>query len=363
MRIIIFAGGSGKRFWPISRKKMPKQFIPLFKGKSTFQLQIARAKKIVPMKNIFVSTNRNHLALVRKQAPKLPKQNIFLEPERRDLLAAFGYALFRMKYRGVDINEPVLYLASDHLIKRPQVFVRSVKSAEKLIQEDSKRFIYWGERPLYATNNLGWIHIGERIKSLDRVDVAKFKGWIYRPEIERCRRMFKTGKWIWNVNYEMFTINFALKKYKEKFPKFYKKLEEIEKSLGSKNETKVVNKIYPTFQMFHSDELWKSAKPDEAVVLNLNLGWTDPGTLFALKQVLEKSQRDNVTKGLVNAYKSKNCFIFNYEEKKLLTTMNLDSFVVVNTKDALLIVHKDHVRFLGDMLKGLESDKNLKKYL
>jgi mannose-1-phosphate guanylyltransferase len=363
MKIIIFAGGSGKRFWPISRKKLPKQFIPLFNNKSTFQLQIERAKKVAPLKNIYVSTNENHMHLVRKQAPKLPKENIFLEPERRDLLAALGLTIIRLKHNGVGTHEPILYLASDHLIKKLNVFVNSVRVAEKLLNENSERFIYWGERPLYATNNLGWIHIGERIKSTQRIDVHEFKEWIYRPEIEKCRRMFKTGKWIWNVNYEMFTINSALKKYKKHFPKFLHKLEEIEKSLGTSKEKNIVKKIYPTFEMLHSDELWNRARADEAVVLNLNLGWTDPGTLFALKQVLEKSQNANVTKGNVYNFKSKNCFVYNYEEKKLLATTNLDSFVVVNTKDAILVVHKDHVRFLSDMLKEFEKDKKLKKYL
>ncbi|MBN2016316.1 mannose-1-phosphate guanylyltransferase [Candidatus Dojkabacteria bacterium] len=357
MKIIIFAGGSGKRFWPISRKSLPKQFIPLFDNKSTFQLQIERAKEVVPLKEIFVSTNKSHLSLVKKQVPKLPKENIFLEPERRDLLAAFGYALVRIKHAGVGTDEPIIYLASDHLIKRPHVFVNSIKAAEKLILEDSNRFIYWGERPLYATNNLGWIHIGDRIKSINKIDVAKFKGWIYRPEIEKCRRMFKTGKWIWNVNYEMFTIDFALKKYKKHFPEFYKKIKIIEESLGTKQEVETVNKIYPTFEMLHSDELWKSAKPNEAVVLSLNLGWTDPGTLFALKQVLEESKRDNVTKGKVYNYQSKNCLVFNYEKSKFVATMNLEGMVVVNTKDAILVVDKDHVRFIGDMLKEFEGTK------
>jgi mannose-1-phosphate guanylyltransferase len=360
MKVLIFCGGSGKRFWPISRQKMPKVFIPLFNNTSTFQLQVKRAKKFVKGEDIFIATNEKYVSIVKKQAPEVPTSNIIAEVERRDLLAALGFALIKLRKLGID--EPILYLASDHLIKRIAVFKKGVLAGKKLLEENDRRYVFFGEKPLYATNNLGWINIGKLKKRVAGVNVVGFKKWIYRPDLAKCKKMFRTGKWVWNINYEMFKIDFALEQYQKNFPKLYKKLQQIEKSLGTKDETRVIKKIYPILDMAHSDELWIHAKPSQAVVLNLNMGWSDPGTLFALKQALEKSEKGNVTKGNVHTHETKNSLVYNYEKSKLVTTMNLDGMIVVNTDDVLLVVDKNHVRFLGNMLKEFKGT-TLEKYL
>lgn len=360
MKIIIVAGGSGKRFWPISRKKLPKIFIPLFNGTSTFQLQVKRVKKFVKPEEIFVATNEKYVSIVKKQTPSIPTSNIIAEPEKRDLLAALGFALIHLRKRG--INEPVMALASDHLIKRIDVFERGVKAGKKIVSENPKKIVFFGEKPLYATNNLGWINIGKPLKQVEKVNVVEYKKWIYRPEIEKCKKMFETGQWLWNINYEIFNVDFVLKLIGKHFPTTYRKLLKIEKGLGTKNESQIIKKIYPTLEEAHSDEIWKKTKPSQAVVLKLNMGWSNPGTLFALKKALQVKKNDNVTRGNVHSYKSKDCLVFNYENKKLVTTMNLEGMVVVNTDDAMLVVHKNHVRFLSDMLKEFEGTK-MEKYL
>lgn len=360
MKAIIFAGGAGTRFWPISRRKLPKIFIPLLNGTSTFQMQVERTKKVIGIENIYVSTNEQYVSIVKEQTPDLPTTNIIAEPARKDLLAALGFALIKLKKMGV--KGPVTYLASDHIINRPSEFEKALFAAEELIKENDQRFVFYGEKPLYATNNLGWINIGKPIKKLNGVKVVEYKKWIYRPAMAKCKKMFKTKQWVWNVNYETFTIDFALSQYQKTFPKNYKKLQEIEKSLDTARENSVTKRIYPTLEVAHSDDLWASAKPNQAVVLNLNLEWSDPGTLFALKQTLEPNAERNAVRGNVFNYQTKNCLVFNYEDDKLLTTMNLEGMVVINTKDTILVVPKDYVRFISEMLQKFE-DTDYEKYL
>jgi len=360
MKAIIFAGGAGTRFWPISRRKMPKIFIPLMNGTSTFQMQIRRTKKVIGIENIFVSTNEQYVSIVKDQAPDLPTANIIAEPARKDLLAALGFALIKLKKLGID--EPVTYLASDHIITRPQEFDKALLASEKLIQENDQRFVFYGEKPLYPTNNLGWINIGQPLKTVNGVEVVEYKQWIYRPDIKTCTKMFETKQWVWNINYETFTIDFALKQYAKQFPKNYKKLLKIEAALDTKDESLVTKKVYPTLEVAHSDALWASAKPDQAVVLNLHLGWSDPGTLFLLKQTLEPDENVNAVKGNVFNYQSKNCLVFNYEDSKMVSTMYLKDMVVINTKDVVFVVHKDYVRNIGEMLEKFEGT-DYEKYL
>jgi mannose-1-phosphate guanylyltransferase len=360
MKILIVAGGSGKRFWPISRFKYPKIFIPLIDNKSTFQLQIERAKKIVSIEDIYVATNEKYVSIVKAQTPELSTSNIIGEPMKKDLLAALGLALIKLKKLG--ITEPVTYLASDHIIKRFDEFKRSLQVSEELVKKNNNRVVFFGEKPLYPTNNLGWIHIGKMLEKRKGIPINEYKSWIYRPEINKCKKMFKTHQWLWNVNYITFTISFVLDQYKLLFPDTYKKLLIIMKSLETRNESRVTKEIYPTLEEAHSDALWQRLKPRQAVVLNLNLGWSDPGTLYALKKTLEKNENENITKGNIFNYKSRDCFVYNDDGDKLVTTINLDGMVIVNTKDALLVVDKDHVRFIGDMLEKFK-DTDFEKYL
>ena len=356
MKLIIFAGGSGKRFWPISRDNLPKQFVKIQNNASTLQLAIKRIQPVYGWHNIYISTNEKYVTQVKEEIPQISISNIFTEPARRDVGPAVGLALIRLKKLGV--KEPVFIGWADHLIKKEEIFQEKLKEAEQAIMKNKHKIILWGETPKFANANIGWIQISKHEKS----SVHAFKDFVYRPKQERCEELFKSKNGLWNTGYWISTIDYLLSIYKEFNPSLYKKLTEIEKYLDTEKEAEVIEKIYPELETISFDDAVAYHLPKQDVgVLESNMGWEDPGTLYALKRSYENND-NNYIKGQGIFKDSIDSMIFN-EEKKFVVALNLKEQVIVNTKDVILITNKDGMQNIKGLLAEFEKSKKYKKYL
>lgn len=358
MKILIFAGGSGKRLWPLSRKTLPKQFKKMFNGKSTLQLAVERVERTFGTHNIYICTNENHVGLAKEQVPQIPITNIVGEPTKRDLAASIGYNFIRLRKQGY--TGPISILWADHLMENPHNFVDALKKGENLILENKNRYIFIGEKPRYPENNLGWIHLGKKIKK----DLYEFVEWHYRPPVEKCKKIFESGEWRWNPGYFICDLEFTLDLYKKYMPKMYKDLEKIAKDIGTYKEADTLKKIYPKLESIHFDNaILEKIPASQAVVLDVDMGWSDPGTLYALKEALVEKAEDNYQKGLIVTRETNDCLVINEDKDKLLTTVGINGMVVVNTKDAMIVAPKEKVREIAELVKELEKSRELKKYI
>lgn len=350
MKFIIFAGGAGTRLWPLSRRNSPKQFEKILEGKSTLELALSRIKKY-GSENIFISTNRSYKSLVFSQAKTVPKQNVFFEPARRDLAAAVGLTLVQLKKRG--ITGPIAILWADHLMERVDEFRLALEKGKKLIEQNPNRFIFLAEEPRFPNHNLGWIHKGKNIET----NQYKFLGWKYRPEKKQCEKMFESREWMWNPGYFISDIDFVLSLYEKFMPEMYEKL-----CAMSKN-TKKIESEYPKLESISFDNaIVEKLGHSQAVVLQVNMGWSDPGTLYAMKEALVKEKNKNYVKGNITSIHSTDSFLYNEENGKILAGIGLEGMIVVNTKDAILVCPKDQVPEIKHLLQKLEEEGN-KKFL
>lgn len=346
MKVIIFAGGIGTRMWPLSRENSPKQFDQIFNGKSTIQLAWDRVAPVFDADNIYIQTTKLYQKIIQKQLPKLSKKNIFLEPARRDVGPAVCFAvnqLNKMKYSG-----PIAIVWADHLMDRVGEFREGLKTGKKLIEKDPNRFIFMAERPRFANNNLGWIHVGEKSGEINKHAYYKFKGWKYKPKKALCDKMFKSGDYFWNPGYFITSLEFITDCYKKLAPEIYKRV-----TSGKYNDC-------PKFSF--DSAIIEKVDLKNAVILKTNMGWSDPGTLYALKEALEESSEGNVTKGNVYNLGTTDSLIYNLENKRVVTTVDLKGMVVVNTEDAIVVVHKDNVVRISELVKEMKS-KKMDKYL
>lgn len=349
MKIIIFAGGHGTRLWPLSRKNSPKQFEKMFNGKSTLQLMVDRVKAIVGVENVYISTGSAFKEIIESQLSELPKENIIYEPAKRDLAAAVGLSFLTLKQRGV--NEPVAILWSDHLVENLSEFQNALRTGEQLINENPNRFVFNGEIPRFANNNLGWISIGDTLENKNGFDVHSFEGWIYRPDVELCNQLFESKKAVWNTGYFVTSVDFVTSLYQQHMPEMYEQLQQVVSS------PELIETIYPTLESIHFDEaIVQKSRPDQAVVLTFDIGWSDPGTLYALKEALVKDKKDNYLHGQVVAEDTTDSMVYNQQQGKLIATIGLDGFVVVNTEDTVFVCHKDKVREITSLLKKIEQE-------
>ena len=352
MQIVIFAGGAGRRLWPISRDSSPKQFEPIVGDESTLQLAVDRVAPSYGFDSIFVATNARYLPIVRQQLPRVPADNILVEPTRRDLGPAVGLAMAHLARHGD--QEPVAILWSDNYIENVPAFVSLLRAAETLIAAGTADIVFIGETPRFANENLGWIGLGDFAGRVDDLPYYGFESLTYRPPLERCREMFAQGTHVWNTGFFVTTPAYVRGLYERFSPEMWRQLREIEVTVDTPDYEATLHRVYPAMQAIHFDDaVLTHVDRDRALVLHSEMGWSDPGTLYALKEALNPDPAANVTKGLVIDAASKDCLIYNYEPRKLVVAVGLEGMIVVNTDDAILVVHRDHIPLVKDVINGL----------
>ncbi|MDX1663675.1 MAG: sugar phosphate nucleotidyltransferase [Candidatus Promineifilaceae bacterium] len=360
MKLVIFAGGSGRRLWPLSRKQSPKQFEPLLGEKSTLQLAVERVQGRYGVENIFISTNERYLDIIREQLPQLPPENVIGEPTRRDLAPAVGLAMAHLA-RVSEQDEAVAILWGDNYMNQAQTFLELLGAAEQLLAAEETGIVFIGETARFANENLGWIGLGAQkaqIGGSPAYDLASFR---YRPPAAEAQRMFDSGEYVWNSGYFVTTVGYIRARYRAYQPEMAAALDEIAGAIGRDNYRDVLHRLYPEMEAISFDDaILHHINLADAAVLHGEMGWSDPGTLYALKEALADEAGANVTEGRVLAPATVDSLLVNHEADKLMAVVGLDGIVVVNTPDALLVVHKDNipaVKQLVDSLQGSELEK------
>lgn len=353
MKVVIFAGGSGRRLWPISLKSSPKQFEPIIGEKSTLQLAVDRVVDVVGAENVFISTNERYIPLVSKQLPMLPTHNFIGEPMRRDLAAAVGLAITHILHHGEE-DEPLGILWGDNYMERVPTFQKVLRSAEKIIDGKRANIVFMGETPRFANDNLGWIGLGQKMEEVDGLDCYAFDSLTYRPPLADCQQMFANKTHVWNTGYFVTTPGYVWQQYAKFQPSMHGKLAQIRATIGSDAYADTLSQQYPTLdELSFDDAVLTHLAPTDVQVLYAEMGWSDPGTLYALKEAIEPDPTKNVTRGLIVNEGSQDCLLYNDEAGKLLAVIGLEGMVVVNTEKSILVVHKDQIPLVKKLVNSM----------
>jgi mannose-1-phosphate guanylyltransferase len=292
--------------------------------------------------------------MIRAQLPVIPPGNIIGEPARRDLGAAVGLALAHLAR--VDEDAPVAILWSDNIIANVPRFLDLLSAARSLILDDAADILFIGETPRFANENLGWIRLDGKVAEQDGLPYYRFGALRYRPGREECQRMVDSGAYVWNTGFFVTTPRFVRGLYRRHAPELWNGLSEIERTIGTEAYDEALARVYPGLpRISFDDAVLTHLGSDRALVLHADLGWSDPGTLYALKETMNPSLDANVTRGLVIDTATSDSLIYNYESDKLLVAVGLEGMIVVNTKDAILVVHKDNVPLVKKIVDGLEG--------
>jgi len=356
MKVVVFAGGVGTRLWPLSRSKTPKQFEKIVGDKSTLQLTVDRVKNIVDPKDIFISSGKKYKDILYTQLPFLPKENIVLEPTMRDVGAAVGLVTAILEKIAPD--EPFIILWSDHIVKEEKIFEKVLLTIEKLLQEEKNKIVFIGQKSRFASQNLGWIESGNEIKKIENTPVFEFKSFHYRPEPELAEKFHSSDSHTWNPGYFGTTAGFLFSLFEKYAPQMYTQLKEIQQAWGEKNFEEVLEEIYPQLEENSFDNLiLEKMDPENGYVLASDLGWSDIGAWESLKEALQDTKEENIIRGKVTLEDSKDSLVFNYTDQ-LVVGIDLDEFVIVNTKDVTLICPKDSVPKVKKLVKGFAGTEN-----
>jgi mannose-1-phosphate guanylyltransferase len=356
MKEIIFAGGAGTRLWPLSRKNSPKQFGNVIGNKSTLQMAAERLLPDIPWENIYVSTCDQYVHYISKQLPLLPLTNIIGEPEMRDVGPAVGLVLATLMSEDKDAS--IIILWSDHIVKQTAIFKRIIKCSEELIKGKKDRIIFIGQKPRYASQNLGWINFGPHIIKKDGINFSRFDGFVYRPSLSEAADFYQSKKYAWNVGYFVTTPGFLWQLFEKYQPELFSELSKIQKAVGTPEYLPTLKKIYPTLPKISFDNaILENITAKNSLVVCEDLGWSDVGAWEALKEALQKSPDQNVIQGKVLVTDCKDTLVYNYTDQ-LVVTIDLEGLLVVNTNDVSLICHKNSVPKIKQLVEKLAATEN-----
>lgn len=358
MKVVIFAGGVGTRLWPLSRKNTPKQFEKIVGDKSTLQLAVDRLQPDFKPEDIYVSTGKKYESILRAHLPQVPPENFIFEPEMRDVGPAVGTAMgiVGKKYP----NSPVAIIWSDHFVKKERRFREVLGFARDLVIKNENSLIFIGQRARFANQNLGWLEFGDEIEEVKGTKIFRFKKLIYRPSLADAQKFLESQTYAWNPGYFVTTPKFLLSQYEKFAPDTFRGIMEIQEAVGNSNYEDVLQKVYPKFEKISFDNaILEKIDPNVVSVIAADLGWSDVGAWEALKEALQVSTSENVTRGKVLVEDSKDNLVFNYTDQ-LVVGIDLSKMLVINTDDVLLVCSKDSVPKIKKLVESLSGTENEK---
>lgn len=356
MKAVIFAGGAGTRLWPLSRQKSPKQFERIIGDKSTLQLAARRLQPDVSWRDIYVSTGQEFVSIVAEQLPELPKKNIIGEPKMRDVGPAVGLMMAILAKESA--KEPVAILWSDHLVKKENLFRKILLTAGELVKDEKENLVLVGQKPRFASENLGWIEYGKKVAEKKGISFYSLVAYKYRPERESAKQYLKSGQHTWNLGYFVTTPSFLLHQYKKYAPRIYKGVVKIADTWGTKKFRKVLSQVYPTLEKVHFDNvILEKMDKRHVVVVSENIEWSDIGAWEALKEALSASEDKNVIQGKVLINDTEDSLVYNYTDQTVVC-IDLEDMLVVNTNDVILVAKKGSVPKIKKFVESLSGTEN-----
>lgn len=352
---LIMAGGTGTRFWPLSTDDKPKQFLNLVSDKSMIRETIERTVKLVPFNKIFIATNIKYLEDIKKEIPEIPEENIILEPTARDTAACIGYAglIIRKKYP----KSLMAVLPSDHLIKKEVEFLENLNKAFKEAEADI--IVTLGIKPTYPETGYGYI---EYKKSNAKKEMYSVKSFREKPNFETAEKYIEKGNFLWNSGMFIWKTDLILNEIKKYMPVHEKVLEEIEEKLSGLNLSGIelseyIKEIFCKFEKISID-FGVMERSKLVSVIPVDIGWNDVGSFKSLEEVFPKDENGNIlrenTKNTYYELDSEDNIIIN-KENKIIATIGLEHFVIVNTGKALLICHKDKTQEIKKIMDKINN--------
>lgn len=341
---VIMAGGSGTRFWPLSRARRPKQFLPLASASPLLADTVRRLSGLVPAANTFVVCGPQHARWVRKVLPKLPAAQVVVEPVPRNTAPAIGLAAVHVARK--DPNGMMLVLPSDHAIRDSRAFRECVRKAASIAEQGY--LVAIGIRPNRPETGFGYIQVGEPLAGGSH----RVKAFVEKPDAHSAERYLASGDFLWNAGMFVFRTDAIASAFQKLMPELSAALSTISagksrRSLG--REAVRAFKHLPTVSIDYG----VMEKADNLAVLPAEFGWSDLGSFASIAEVRRADERGNVVSGkAATLIDCEDCVVFAAD--RALALVGLSRMVVVDGGDVVLVVPREKGQ---DVRKAVEAFK------
>lgn len=346
---LIMAGGRGERFWPKSRKNLPKQFLSLTDdGKTMIQLTVERILPLVDAEDIYIATNMDYLDLVKEQLPFVKEENILCEPVGRNTAPciALGAVHIAKKYE----DALMMVLPSDHLIKLSGVYQGLLEDACEVAKEDDN-LVTIGIAPEYPETGYGYIKFIQSKKFKNAYEVDRF---VEKPNLELAMEYLETEEYLWNSGMFIWKVSSILQRIEKLMPDLYEGILKIQAAIGTSEQEEVLKTVFPTLPSTSID-YGIMEKSNHIYTVPGSFGWDDVGSWLAIERIKKTDEQNNVINGNAVVIESEDCII--QADKKLIAAIGLKDIVVVDTEDATLICDKHQTADIKKVIAKLRENR------
>jgi mannose-1-phosphate guanylyltransferase len=356
--VIIMAGGVGSRFWPLSRREKPKQFLDIIgTGETLLQITFRRFRSTCRKENIFVVTNADHKNLVLEQL-EIDPSNVLAEPFRRNTAPCLAYGTFRILKENPDAV--IAVTPSDHLIVKEEKFCQVIQRCFEFAEEKDA-LITLGIKPDKPETGYGYIQADQKKPVSGYEGLLKVKTFTEKPDIDLARVFIESGDFYWNSGIFIWSIKSILKAFEKHLPDMYSAFDEGRKIFGTKQESKFIGKTYTECRSISID-YGIMEKADNVYVMCTDIGWSDLGTWSSLYEHTAQDKKGNaIVRGNVFSYDNKGNII-NISPGKIAVLQGLKDYIIVESDDVLLIVKKEEEQNIKNFLEDVRKDAK-DKYL
>ncbi|OJI06196.1 hypothetical protein BK004_05010 [bacterium CG10_46_32] len=335
MKVVILAGGTGTRLWPLSRERYPKQLQSILGNETLLQRTYQRLRGVVQASDIFVVTGVNQAALVRAQLPELSKGTVLVEPIRRDSAGAIGFAAARV-YAHYP-NEILLSVHADAWIGNNKKFASLLRAAEKTLKQFPDHTLLYGVAPTYPETGYGYIQLNKKVVQQKLHPVYSVKRFIEKPSLSRATRFVSDPAYVWNPGWFAWRVDALLGLYKKYLPDHYAPLMRIAEASPS-SLAAVIKKEFPKLPSVSIDT-GILERTQKRIVIPTDIEWADIGHWRSVALMSKKDTHGNVVAGESVLLDSEDNFFLS-SSGKLIAALGVSGMVMVETKDVILLVDK-----------------------
>ena len=354
--VAIMAGGIGSRFWPMSRTDFPKQFLDILNtGRTLIQATFDRFALFIPVENIYIVTSDQYKEIVAEQLPELPVANILCEPSRKNTAPCIAYISYKLRQLNPDAN--LICAPADHIILQPEAFKEvCLKSLD--FTEHIKGLVTLGIKPTHPNTGYGYIQYEQQSVS---DNVYKVKTFTEKPDKELAQTFLLSGDFLWNAGIFVWQIKNIILAFEKFLPEMHDVFDAEKNYFNTEAEADAIERIYPQCTNISID-YGVMEKADNVYIIPSSFGWSNLGTWASAYDNLQKDYFENAVAGnnvmIIDATKN----MVHADNNKLVLLQGLDDFIVVDTKDVLLICKKDKEQARKEYVaevKKLKGDKFL----
>jgi mannose-1-phosphate guanylyltransferase len=348
---LILAGGSGERFWPLSRRARPKQLLRLVSGKTLLEETLARLEGLVPADRTLILTNTEQETAVRKLLGGFPKENIIAEPAKRDTAAAVALGTGWVVAR--DHAATMFVLPADHVISNQLAFQETLSLAADGAEETGE-LVTIGIKPTWACPGYGYIEQGKPVrlrKHPEAKTIHRVLRFREKPNLDLAESFLRKGNFRWNAGMFVWSVPTVLREFNRHAPELGDFISQLR---APKNFDKALRERFSKLPRISFDYAILE-KADRVLVVEASFDWDDIGSWRALANYFEKDPQGNAANCAIAVLDSSHNIVFE-EDGTTIALLGVNDLIVVRTKDALLVCHRHDAEKIKNLIGKLPPE-------